>query len=255
MCDDASDAHDHHHSFSNVAMQRTVKYRDWSKTLGLNVIDKKREITTAFLIRHKLDACGWLTLSSPYMVPLSRRTTSATLEFIVSVDHITRSERREAAPLLIASYDIETYGSRGLGVMPDASIPDDYICAITTNFYRHGQNGSTFNVVQIVGDAPAKDHGHETCVGAYQTETELLLAWSELMRKTRPTVLAAYNCTRFDTHYLSVRANRIADEAQRRAFWRFGAYLLAPVQEREFAWNQCLWPNGGIRVYDARQSA
>ena len=35
---------------------------------------------------------------------------------------VAPSARRGTAPLLVASFDIETYGSRGAGVFPDAEV-------------------------------------------------------------------------------------------------------------------------------------
>ena len=108
------------------------------------VADHRCDTATSFLIERNIDACGWVQIRRPRLVEL--RTSSSQIEVVCTASDVTPSERREMAPLLVASYDIETYGSRGAGVFPDPDVDGDYICAITTCLWRAGapvNDGST----------------------------------------------------------------------------------------------------------------
>ena len=200
------------------------------RQLGFVVVDPRCDPVVAFFIERRLEACGWVAIRRPRVVPPESRTSSAQLELVCAADNVAPSERRGLAPLLVASYDIETYGSRGAGVFPDADVDADYICAITTNFWRAGAPvAERFNVVMIVGHT-TRHHGADTAVECYATERELLLAWSSLLRRLDPKVITGYNIYRFDNPYVSKRAHRLRE----RLFWHFGAHLAEPVQDKPF---------------------
>ena len=172
------------------------------RRLGFEVSDPRADVPISFLIDRGLDACGWVAVRGARASPPSARSYAAQVELECHVERVSPSHRRGLAPLLIASFDIETYSSRGAGVFPDAEVEGDYICAITTNFWRAGAaERDRFNVVMIVGDDPGGGegedggaggegrHGSDTAVEAYATEEELLAAWGSLLRAAHPKIL------------------------------------------------------------------
>ena len=213
------------------------------RRLGFEVSDPRADVPISFLIDRGLDACGWVAVRGARASPPSARSSAAQVELECHVERVSPSHRRGLAPLLIASFDIETYSSRGAGVFPDAEVEGDYICAITTNFWRAGAaERDRFNVVMIVGDDPGGGegedggaggegrHGSDTAVEAYATEEELLAAWGSLLRAAHPKILAGYNIYRFDCPYVAARARRAAGPL----FWHFGAHLARPAEPNAF---------------------
>lgn len=202
-----------------------------TRSIGYEVADVRRDVVIDFLVECNLEACGWVRLENAKVVAPHARTASAQLEITCNVRDVRPSGRRGLAPLLVASYDIETYGSRGAGVFPDANIEGDYICAITTCFWRAGAAvNDRFNVVMVVGHTDIA-HGHDTAVECFSTERDLLLAWSELLRRTDPKIVTGYNVYRFDNGFLGTRAHKLEDP---RFFWHFGAHLAQPAYDKPF---------------------
>lgn len=194
------------------------------------IVDPRADVVIAFLIERNLEACGWVRIANARVAPATTRTSSAQLEVSCGIEDVHPLDRRSVAPIMVASYDIETYGSRGAGVFPDADIDGDYVCAITTNFWRAGSAlHDRFNVVMIVGQTHAH-HGSDTAVECFATEKELLLAWSALIRKVDPKIISGYNIYRFDNEYLCKRAQKLRE----RLFWHFGAFLCEPAEPKAF---------------------
>lgn len=245
-----------------AARARRLEYS--ARALKFELLDRKRDVAIEFMIERGLDACGWVLIRRARIVPPHRRTSAAQLEVVCAVEDVGPSERVGLAPMLTATYDIETFGSRGAGVFPDASVEGDYVCAVTTCFWRAGRpENERFSVVMVVGDAGGADYGHDVAVECYATERELLCAWGDLLRRSRPSVLVSYNGFRFDNPYLSTRARlRCNGSARdRRAFWHFGAHVHQPVVDAQFRLESnafgvnegSSWTVGGTVVVDVMQ--
>lgn len=205
-------------------MQRLVK-----EELSFDVADPRCDVVVNFLIDRDLEACGWVTLRNVRPVPATHRAFSSQVEVQCRASDVAASPRRGLAPLMVASYDIETYGSLGAGKMPDADLAGDYIFAITTCLWRAGTT-ERFNVVMIVGETH-EAHGSDTAVECYATEQDLLAAWGALLRRLDCKVLTGYNIYRFDNGYVSKRAHRIPND---RSFWHFNGPLALPVADKAF---------------------
>lgn len=194
-------------------------------------LDQRLDAATAFLIERGIDACGWVRIKGARAVPADRRCSAAQVELRGGVSCVTPSDRRGLAPFLVAAYDIETYGSRGGGVFPDADIDADCVCAISTTYWRVGAPvHERVNVVMVVADAVSEAHGADTAVECYPDEAALLNAWSESLRRAGASIVTGYNIYRFDNAYLAARARKL----RLTTFWHLGMHLADRAREAEF---------------------
>jgi DNA polymerase elongation subunit (family B) len=216
--------------FSTLEQARRARYATVDQ-LGFQVLDPRCDASVAFLVERKISACGWVHISNARKVLSTARVSAAQLELRCGIEAMTPSARRGLAPLLVASYDIETYGSRGAGVFPDANLPGDYICAISTNFMRAGGAADDqFSVVMIVGSNDAH-HGHDTAIECFANEKDMLMRWSELIRLSGASIVTGYNIFGFDNPYVATRAKLL----EARMFWHgLGMFLCEPAEEKEF---------------------
>lgn len=91
-------------------------------------------------------------------------------------------------PLIIASWDIETYSSTGR--FPLADNPDDCIIQIATAFQRYGEAEpylKTVVALDTVNDVPGLE------ITAVAREADVITTWTELLRRESTDVMIGYN--------------------------------------------------------------
>lgn len=153
----------------------------------------------------KIQSTGWVCVSKYSTISDEEKTTSCDIE--IHAKHwkdIGPVEDDSIAPLLMASYDIETYS-------PDRSFPDPCseendcpVIQIATTFQRYGSNEFEKTLLTMKACDPIDG----VSVECFDTERELLVRWSELMTQKDPDVLVAYNQWKFDDQYIYNRAVR-----------------------------------------------
>lgn len=206
---------------------RRARYRP---PKGFEVIDKKEDPVIEFLTVRKLDACGWVRIEQMNHVPKSQRTSTAQIEGTCVCANLKTIEHRGTSPFLVAAYDIEQYSSRGQGAFPNPKLAGDYVFAINTCFWRVGTpRDEIFNVIHVVGRAEGH-YGAHTKVECYESEEELLRAWSTLIRCANPTMLSGYNIYGFDNMVMQQRANMQGVTS----FWHISNYICDPAVAKPY---------------------
>jgi DNA polymerase elongation subunit (family B) len=114
------------------------------------------------------------------------------------------------APVLQASFDIETYSVDGS--FPSPNVIGNSVFQIATAFKYFGQ--AKFHMKHVIclktcADITSDDPEVPVFVESYDTEREVLLAWKELLVKTDPDILYTYNGDGFDCNYLYVRSQKM----------------------------------------------
>lgn len=79
----------------------------------------------------------------------------------------------------------------------------DYVTYIGSTFWRYGEEEPYLNHCIALGDCDKVDGTEIDC---YQTEREVLLAWTALIQKQNPDILIGYNIFGFDYQYMFYRA-------------------------------------------------
>jgi DNA polymerase elongation subunit (family B) len=108
------------------------------------------------------------------------------------------------SPFIIASFDIEC--TSGDGTFPQPQRDEDKIIQIGTVFSRYGEQEPFLkHIITLKSCAKLKN----TTVEAYDDEGEVLVAWTELIRRMNPDIVTGYNIFGFDYKYLEARAKKL----------------------------------------------
>jgi DNA polymerase delta subunit 1 len=170
--------------------------------------DASLDYLLRFMIEVGLVGCSWFTLPPKrYTVRKEGELVSHTqIEVDVNADDIISHKPEgnwlKTAALRRLSFDIECQGRKG--VFPEAE--HDPVIQIANYVWDHGAPAPASKVVFTL----------KTCapiVGAdvvsFETEQEMLSAWSRFVRVCDPDVLTGYNIVNFDLPYLLDRALKL----------------------------------------------
>ena len=111
-------------------------------------------------------------------------------------------ERDDIAPFVIASFDIESYSSTGK--FPDPTVKDDACFQIAFTLKRYGES-EIFDKTCLC--YKHTDTNLEGCnIVNFETERDLLMGFTEYIRKHDIDVLTGWNIFGFDLNYIYERA-------------------------------------------------
>lgn len=145
---------------------------------------------------------GWITVKDFEQTQKSLKARTQ-INITTNYDNVEAKEGNNNAPILQASYDIEAYSHDGS--FPNPEVLENVVTMVATSFKVFGQKDFLFkHVVTLKTCAPIDTPG--VFVECYDTEKEVLLAWSRLITNMDPDVLYAYNSDYFDGHYLMTRS-------------------------------------------------
>jgi len=153
-----------------------------------------------------LDAVGWVEIKDREFEELDK-TSCCDINISCHYESLNRYEERIIMPLVIASFDIECVSKDGSFPQPERD--EDHIIQIGTTFSRFGETECFYKHMIALGECEKIDGADLEC---YQTEKEMLIAWSNLLRKTNPDVITGYNIFGFDFEYMMKRAQKLGIE-------------------------------------------
>lgn len=158
-----------------------------------------------FMIETGLGGCSWLTVppGKYHITPTDSQGSRLQIEAHTKADEIIAHKPEGkwliTAPLRRLSFDIECAGRKGIFPEP----LHDSVIQIANYIWEHGRDKPAAQVVFTLKSCAA-------IVGAdvlsFETEKELLSAWSQFMRASDPDVITGYNIVNFDLPYLLDRA-------------------------------------------------
>jgi len=151
--------------------------------------------------------CGWIrVVNSKFKsnkVSWCQIEITADWKDISPLSPAVPGEEQKCAPILQASYDIEVYSHDGSFPSPD--VKENVVTQIATCFKRYGD--SDFLIKHIITLKQCAEIADPTVVvESYDTEKEVLLAWTRLIRKMDPDIMYQYNGDQFDAYYLYKRS-------------------------------------------------
>jgi DNA polymerase elongation subunit (family B) len=154
-----------------------------------------------------LDAVGWVELKDGQYEKLENNDTCCDINISCDYTALNRHEDRTIMPLVIASYDIECVSKDGSFPQPERD--EDYIIQIGTTFSKFGETECYYKHIVTLGECKKLDGIDLEC---YQTEKEMLLAWTNMIRKMNPDIMTGYNIFGFDFEYMMKRAQKLGIE-------------------------------------------
>ncbi len=146
---------------------------------------------------------GWVKLPADNfkIVKKMNRETRCQYEFVIDWDKIGPATNPNIGPMIVASFDIECVSMDGS--FPTAHRKDDAVIQIGTTVHYHGQKDCFLRHIITLGKS---DLIEGVVVESYETEHEVLCAWTRLIQRLDPDILTGYNIWGFDLKYMYDRA-------------------------------------------------
>jgi len=153
----------------------------------------------------KLDPSGWMKVANAHVV--RERISRSDIEVETTFRNLSPHETNDVPPLIIASWDIETYSKERR--FPLAKNPTDYVTQIATSFQRYGEpEPYKVSVVCLRDTAPVDGVEITSCLN----EQDVINAWMNIMQKEKTDVLIGYNTFQYDWAYIKGRSQVLVDD-------------------------------------------
>lgn len=165
-----------------------------------------------------LESAGWVRVAAKGYAPNPTPRSHCQIDVVARYDTLEPVALDSSAPLVIASYDIEANSSDGGFPNPDE--PGNEVIQIATVFQRYGEAVPYACHVLCLGETSPVPDSHTAC---FESEPELLAAWSRLIKEHHTDILMGYNVWGFDMEFMYKRAMfHFGDEGHRDAFLNCG---------------------------------
>ena len=153
-----------------------------------------------------IEATGWLEAEGDAFRP----TTIARVDVDLWCDDWTALKplaRNDIAPFVVASFDIECNSSTGK--FPDASVEDDACFQIGISLCKFGSDEPYDKTILCYKQTDPALEG--TNVVSFDTEGDMLMAFSDYLHEHSVDILTGWNIFGFDLDYIHTRAARLCD--------------------------------------------
>lgn len=190
-----------------------IKYHNngQKKIIGLPVLpiyESNIDPIIRFAHIKNLKFAGWIKAYNIDIIDNLQSVSYCQIECTVDWRNVELENTETNAPILQASYDIETYSIDGS--FPSPEIKGNVITQIATAFKIFGHKHFYIkHIICLKQCSPIKspdDDNVPVFVECYNTETEVLLAWKKLLLKMDADVIYQYNGDQFDGNYLYKRS-------------------------------------------------
>lgn len=144
---------------------------------------------------------GWFKIPEGKYTLCEEKESYCDIEIEADHKDVEKSDNPRIAPLVIASFDIETYS-------PDGSFPDPHkkechVIQIGTTLQRFGDpEPYKKSLISLRGCAPIEG----VDVECYDAERDVLNAWSRMILDENVDIILGYNIWKFDLSYMYTRA-------------------------------------------------
>lgn len=146
---------------------------------------------------------GWIKLPAEkyQVIPKNSKEYRTQYEFHANWRTIEPVNIPDIGPMVVASFDIECVSEDGSFPKPDR--PNDRIIQIGTTCHYHGQKDCFLRHIITLGKS---DEIEGAMVESYESEEEVLLAWTNFMQRLDPDIITGYNIWGFDMKYMFERS-------------------------------------------------
>jgi len=196
----------------------------------------------------KISTAGWIKFTGR-RVPDSDMVTLCHKEYNVKSKNLSPVEEDTVPRPKIMGFDIEVNSSNP-SAMPKAEKANDKIFQISCVFSREGGRSEDYDKYLLtLGDPDEKTVGYDVLVRAYDTEAELLMGFTNLVREENPNIIVGYNILGFDIPYMIARAKSPA--CCMREFSKQGFHKFAQANEKIIRWSSAAYKNQEFEYLDA----
>jgi len=153
-----------------------------------------------------LNATGWIRIPAGKYEKYDNFTkpTYSSRNIKTNWTSIEKHESTTMAPFIIASYDIEC--TSGDGSFPQSNRDSDKVIQIGTTCNKYGESECFYRSIITLGTCDPIDG---VDVIECNTEKEVLLEWTKMIRTVNPDIMTGYNIFGFDYKYLYDRSKKL----------------------------------------------
>lgn len=153
-----------------------------------------------------IQMAGWAIIEKDnYVIEKNKKHYVSHEYFVKSWRNLKASDKQNIAPLIQASFDIETYSHDG--GFPDPNDKGCPVIQIATTLQKFGEPAPYKRSLLSLGSCDPLVGIENAELQCFDTEQELLNAWGKLVRDEDIDILIGYNIWGFDLWYLHVRAS------------------------------------------------
>jgi DNA polymerase elongation subunit (family B) len=118
------------------------------------------------------------------------------------------------------------------GIFPE--LKGDKVTFIGSVFKRFGESEEYLNHIIVLKGCELPEEIKFSCLECYDTEKEVLLAWTRLIQREDPDIVIGYNITGFDFDFMDKRAQELGC---RKEFLQLGRNLDKPCLNKDWRTN------------------
>jgi DNA polymerase elongation subunit (family B) len=167
------------------------------KPIKFNIYESNIDSFLRCIHIRNLQTCGWVEINK-----YKKCNDSTICEINIECDWKSISPKDDpnlgAAPFKICSFDIECTSSAEDGSFPQTNRIGDYIIQIGSVFSRYGGEIYKRHIITLGSCDPIE--GVE--VISVESEKDLLIEWTKLIKNENPDILTGYNIWDFDERYM-----------------------------------------------------
>lgn len=195
-----------------------------------------------------IPTAGWITFKGTEVFD-EEKLTLCHREFIVKSKNLCKYDKTIVGRPKIMGFDIEVNSSNPFA-MPNPNKPNDKVFQISCVFAREGCKEEDYDIYLLTLGEPLQEVvGENVTIHMYDTEYELLMGFTELVREENPNVIVGYNILGFDINYMIQRAKEpcycISD------FDKMGFHKYYHAKEKTIKWSSSAYKNQEFQFLDA----
>lgn len=195
--------------------------------------------------QQKLPTAGWIRFAGK-KIPKDDQTTHCTHEYKVQWQNMIEKQSTTTARPLLMGYDIEVNSSNP-SAMPKAIKPEDKIFQVSCVFARQGSKPTNWERHLLTLGKPDPSLLENVTIHTYDTESDILIGFVDLIQEKQPNIIIGYNIFTFDIPYMIQRSkNEYCFE-----FDKQGMNKDARAKERTIEWSSSAYKNQSFQFLDA----
>ncbi len=229
-------------------IRRPIVLSGIGNNIRVKIHEQDADPILQFTCLRDLPTAGWITFKGVELFD-DDKITSCNKEYIVKWKDTKRDLKTIVVPRpLIMSFDLEV-NSTVVSAMPKATRPGDKTFQISCIIARDGEQEELYRKYLLTLGTPNQNEvGINVIIRCYETESDLLLGYVDLIQEENPNIIIGYNIFGFDIPYMIARAklNLVFDTFDRQGFCKY-----AHAKERTIKWSSSAFKNQEFEFLDA----
>lgn len=219
-------------------------------TFSLKMHEQDADPILQLVTAKNIPTAGWITFAGDRIVSEDEKITLCDLEYKVKWKNMKRCDNKlSVGKPKIMGFDIEVNSSNP-SAMPKAVRPGDKIFQISCVFSIYGSSIIISHLLSL-GEPLQESVGNDVIIHTYKTEADLLIGFTELIRKENPNIIVGYNILGFDIPYMIDRAKSSYTYSCLNEFDKMGFHKYLHAKEKIIKWSSSAYKNQEFQFLDA----